>query len=278
MALISMLSLGASPGVTTAAVGMVMNWPCPIILLEADVSKPSSVVPGYLRAQVDTSRSLVNLAVAQARETFTDSALWSQLVPLAQDLHTPEAANTQRWLLAGIPNPVAAQGMRSLWQELPGVLRSVQSTGTDLVLDLGRVAPGDRRAALLESSDVVVVVTGNTLPALSATRSMLPAIHALLAQTGKAEALRLLSIGHSTAGYRPREIATHLTAPVLGELPWDPRAAAVFSHGTPAPSGWKRTPLPGALRAMAVQLHSTAVSAAAQLETATVPDEQQESP
>ncbi|MEX5237989.1 hypothetical protein RCG96_19720, partial [Kocuria sp. CPCC 205236] len=118
---------------------------------------------------------------------------------------------------------------------------------------------------------------GTTLPAVSATRSMLPAIGSLLSETGKAEALRLLSIGHVTTGYRPREISTHLNTPVVGALPWDPPGAAVFSHGVPAPSGWKRAPLPGALPQLALHLHSIAARAAAPLEAATIPDQHQES-
>ena len=65
MAVISLMSFSGAPGVTTSALACLFSWPRPAILLEADTSRPSAVLPGLLEGQVDHSRGLSGLSVAQ---------------------------------------------------------------------------------------------------------------------------------------------------------------------------------------------------------------------
>ncbi|MGK3833493.1 hypothetical protein, partial [Enterococcus faecium] len=71
------------PGVTTAAGALALNWSKPVILVEADTTKTSSIIPGLIRGQVYHSTGLTEAAVADQYGALTPDKLWEQTVELS---------------------------------------------------------------------------------------------------------------------------------------------------------------------------------------------------
>jgi hypothetical protein len=275
VALISLCSITGAPGVTTTAVAMALSWARPVIVLEADTSTPSSVIPGFLRAGVDNSRGVLNLAVQAQAGPLAPAHLWAQLIPLHQDLqHLP--ADHDRYLLPGIAHPQAGSGLRAVWREIARVLGALPAMGVDVIADLGRVHPEDPRWELLEASQTVAVLTRTSLPAIAALAATVPALAQRLEQTGRRELLTLITAEEARPGYSDREIAKHLGVPVTARLPWDPAAAAVFSAGATATSRWRRAPLHAGVRTAAEALEAAATARLARLTPASVQGPAQE--
>ena len=134
MAVIVLGSVAGAPGVTTTAVAAALNWPRPVVLLEADLSRPSSILPGLLRGQVDHSRGLTPLAVDHQRGTLTIDSLWAQTVQIAPD----------RYLVPGFASPAAARGTTAVfWGRLGETVAALESGNLDvLVANAGSGFPG----------------------------------------------------------------------------------------------------------------------------------------
>ena len=65
MAVLALTSAKGAPGVSTAALAMTLLWPRAALLAECDPAGGSSVLAGHLRGEVDHSRGLLPLALAQ---------------------------------------------------------------------------------------------------------------------------------------------------------------------------------------------------------------------
>ena len=133
MSVLTLASFGTSPGVTTAAVAMTLSWPRPVLLVEADASKPSSVLAGWLQGSIPADSGLIGVAQASFHRTISEQDVWDQAVELSGS----EAA-TARWLLPAIAEPRAARGMRSFWADLFAVLRRISEQDVDVIIDAGR--------------------------------------------------------------------------------------------------------------------------------------------
>ena len=55
MAIVCLTSASGSPGVTTTAVGIAFSWPRPALLVEADPTGGSGVLPGSFAARRRTT-------------------------------------------------------------------------------------------------------------------------------------------------------------------------------------------------------------------------------
>jgi cellulose biosynthesis protein BcsQ len=250
MSTIFLCSVAGSPGVTTTAVGLAEVWPRPVIVVEADPSKPSSIIPGYMQGQLDNTRGLLQLAVQAQRHGLTNEALWDQLVPLAVDLEKADPA-AGKYLLSAIPNVVAAQNMTGLWSDLALILSAQADSGVDVIIDGGRYTPGDGRTPLLQMADAALVLARPVLPDLAALVAPLASIREVLARVGHEDYLGLVLLKSVAGNYGAGDIEKNLNIPAIGKIAWDPNNAAVFSQGLPRPRAFKRSEILSGLTALA---------------------------
>jgi len=237
MAVVALTSARGAPGVSTAALAMTLLWPRAALLAECDPAGGSSVLAGYLRGTVDHSRGLLHLAVAH-RHGELDQALWPQLVPLTPAATTSAAAPAgpeARWLLPGLSDAAQAPSTAALWAPLAGLLAALERAGTDVIVDAGRLGAAHAPTPLLRQADLVLLVTGTSLPAVAAARARLGVLRDQLALTaggasGEASPLGLLLVGEGRP-YTAREITGALGVPVVASLAWDPATAEVLSTG-----------------------------------------------
>jgi hypothetical protein len=249
MSTILLLSLSGSPGVTTASVALTMTWPRSTLLIEADTSRYSAVMPGYLRAAVPHTRELGELAVTSSAVGSLDiNQLWSQTLDLAGETE----GTIDRRLLPGFSNPVAATAMDQLWGQLAAAAASLESGGYDVLIDAGRWMPNDRRAALLDNVDMIVVIIRPTLPDVIAAYKPVEQMRARLAATGR-ESRVLIVLAQPPSGSRMTsgEIHKALGVAPIGTIAWDPRTAVVFSEGERLSKRVEATPFGRSLASVA---------------------------
>lgn len=232
MALVTIGSLGHSPGTTTTAVAMTLRWPGPALLVEADTSRTSAVLPGRLRGQVPHRVGLTALASAALHGELSQRLVRANAIPLADD----------RWCIPGFSTLGAARGAASFWRDLAAMLHDVDGGDTDVIVDLGRVDAVDDRALLAAGAHLAIVATGAALPDVAATTApvdarttRLRALAELLAASGRPDALRLVVIERHVESYSAAEIRHVTGIPMLGAVPVDDVAAATYSLGAPAP-------------------------------------------
>lgn len=231
MATILLMSLSGSPGITTTAVALTRCWPRNAILLEADTSKSSPVLSGYLKGRYGSEKSLINLAIAATQTGRVDhNDLWAQLVPLdAEDLES-----ATRWLLPGLMEAKSASSLDRIWGDIVSAASNFESTGIDVIIDAGRWNVNDTRSALLRAADSIIVTAHPSLPDAFAILHRLEEIQQELDRIGRSSDLQLLIIDKQAASYTASEVANSLGLDLAGALPYDASSASVFSDGAPA--------------------------------------------
>lgn len=218
MAVIALTSASGSPGVTTTAVALAVSWPRPVLLVDADPTGGSAVLAGFLRGVCEYETGLVEIALSPL-----------DVADALRDAVRPLAGNSS--FIAGTRSHTQSPALRELWEPLGIGLAELESTGTDVIVDAGRLGLAGSPQPLLDSADLTLLVTRTNLPAVAAARSW-------------AETVREPGIGWRRAGllvidagrpYRSAEVATVLQMPVVAEVPDDPTAAGVYHRGaTPA--------------------------------------------
>ncbi|MDR0837668.1 MAG: hypothetical protein LBM94_05635 [Propionibacteriaceae bacterium] len=79
MAIVTLVSAGGSPGVTTTALGMALLWPRNCLLVDADPCPNQAVLAGYLQGSVDTNgRGLPWVAEAYRRAVPLEDVVFEQ--------------------------------------------------------------------------------------------------------------------------------------------------------------------------------------------------------
>ena len=126
MAIVCLASASGSPGVTTAAVGMAFSWPRPVLLVEADPTGGSGVLPGFLRGTTPYDAGLIELALSPLG---TADALRDVVRPLSPNVS----------LVAGIRSHAQATALRDVWDPLVAALRDLDDSGQDVIVDGGRL-------------------------------------------------------------------------------------------------------------------------------------------
>lgn len=214
MALFTVTSTTGSSGATTAVVGMMLTWPQPLIVIEADPSGGSAILAGYFRGLARPGLSELVLA---HRQHQLAAELELTLFPVA---------DSQARFLPGIRSPLQATTVSGVWESLLVALRAMGDQGFDILVDAGRLGLTGSPEPLLADADVTVVVSGSGLPELAAVRAWLPWLN-----RGAAELqLALAAPGHP---YQASEVQQDLGIPVVGTIPWAPDAARAWSHGDP---------------------------------------------
>jgi hypothetical protein len=223
------------------------------------------VLAGYLRGPVEHSRGLLPLALAQRHQNL-EQALWPQTVPLTGDPHAASAAASagDRWVLPGLSDAAQAPSTAALWGPLGSLLASLERAGTDVVVDAGRLGAAHAPTALLRQADLVLLVTGTSLPAVVAARARLNLLREDLSVTGTAglnghlSSLGLLLVGEGRP-YSAKEIAAACGVPVVASLAWDPASAEVLAAGAAPGRRFASSPLVRSTRA-AISASSTLMS------------------
>ena len=221
MALVTLVSAAGSPGVTTTGLGLALCWPRPVVLVEADPAGSSALAAGYFRGQVDHA-GLVDLAMAHR------SGLLAEALPRIV-MGVPD---TDVSILFGSRSHEQAPGLARLWEPLLRALREVAADGQDVIVDGGRLGLSIWPRQLVAHSDLTLLVTRSTLPALVAARSW---AESLAEDVLPGHDVKLLLVGEGQP-YRAGEVAKTLGLGVAATVGWDPARAAVYSQGADKPA------------------------------------------
>jgi len=232
--LIGLLSAGGSPGVTTTALAMGSVWPAPVVVVDADPSGGDVAAAGG--GMVDASLSNLLELVRLGRHNRLPQVLDSQIQTMP--FGTPVVVGF------GDPGQVGAVS----WSDLAAGLRAVQHR--DVLVDLGRWGIPFAPAALMRACDVLVMVVRTQTRALRRAERVLPLIRQDLDRANPGNAGVDLLVVDDNGSFSAADISRRLRVHVIGELPYDPKAAAVFSDSVPAPRHLDRTPLVRGLQAV----------------------------
>lgn len=234
---------------TTAALAMTLSWPKAgrAVLAELDPAG-GEVLAGYGGGQLPAP-GLGDLIFAARRGGGLGQQLWSHLVQLN--------AGGRALLLPGLADPAAARGVG--WDRLAAALADLDTDGTDVLADCGRMRAGWYPEPALRRAAAVVVVCGSSLRAVRAAKQAVAELRTgVLTDVGAgAEALCLLVTGPG-GPYAEKEIAEAVGVPVVAVLPRDAKAAAVLSDGAPAGRSWSQSALMRAARTAAADLSAFA--------------------
>lgn len=215
MAVFTLASASGAVGVTTLSVGLALTWPRPVVLVEADPSGGSAIMAGYCTGVARPGLS--ELVLAHRHHQLADE-LPSRLFPLG---------DSNASLLPGLRSQQQAASLLGVWDSLLDALRELETrTGTDVVVDAGRLGMVGSPEPFLSESDVTALVTGTGLPELARVRSWLPRLQ----QESMGE-VRLVIAGR-VRPYTAAEVAKTLGVPVIGQVTWAD-AARWWSHGEP---------------------------------------------
>jgi hypothetical protein len=214
--LYALISAGGSPGVTTAAIALALNWPAPAIVAECDPSG-GDILAGLLSGNVPAGHGLMEHAIEALRSGQAAAAsLSAQLTPL-------DHART-RMVLPGLTDPRQAAGLASAW---PAVAASLAAQSADVIADCGRLDAGPGQPlAVISAARTLAIVLRPTLRQVWSARPRVEMIRQLL---GGSSRLTLLLTGPGT--HSAREVADALSVPVAAVLPADPRTASLLSDG-----------------------------------------------
>jgi hypothetical protein len=232
MAVIALCSASGSPGVTTTAVAMALNWSRPVLLVEADPTGGSGILAGFLRGTTEYDAGLIEIALSPLGVA---EALREVVRPLAPNVS----------FVTGVRAHGQAGALRDLWEPLAVALAGLDSNGQDAIVDAGRLGLVGSPQPLLDEADLTLLLTRANLPALAAARSWSEAVKN--AATGWLRA-GVLMIGEGKP-YRASEVTKVLGLPVVADLPDDPDAAEVYHRGASPPRHFETGPYARAIRA-----------------------------
>jgi hypothetical protein len=223
MTVIALCSASGSPGVTTTAVALALNWPRPVLLVEADPTGGSGVLAGFLRGTREYDAGLIELALSPLG-----------VAEALRDVVRPLAPNVS--FVAGVRSHAQAGALGDVWEPLAAALADLDANGQDVIVDAGRLGLSWSPTPLLNEADLTLLLVRTTLPALAAARSW--------AHVGRQPSTGwrhpgLLLIGEGQP-YGAAEVSTVVGLPVVADLPDDPDAAAVYHRGAPPPRNFER--------------------------------------
>ena len=238
MAVIVLASASGSPGVTATAVGLAAVWPRPVLLVDADPTGGSAILAGFFQGNVAAGGGLSEVALGSRRGDLA-AAIAAAAVALP---------GTSAHVLPGVSGHAVARTMTDVWPALLGELRALDVTGQDVLIDAGRLGLSGSPEPLIYGADAALLVTGSSLVALAATRSWAGTWRATFEDIGAGATTPAVLVVGPGRPYGLREIGSVLEVAMLGSLPWDPAAAAVFSAGAHPGRRFTRGPLMRGLR------------------------------
>lgn len=237
MSIIYLTSVSGAPGVSTLATALTVNWPRPSLLLEADISKTTQLIPGYLRAEYEHNCGLTKAALANRRGALNASTLFEQTISLGEG----------RYAIPGFEDVGGAYGSTpAFWANMTTALdrlpHEIDIQDLDIIVDAGRHRPSDPRATLISQADSVLVLSGNTLPDSNALYNSMPPLQQMLENAGHQDYLNLVlnqnpaPKGFGPSVYGAKELHALLGINTIETFPWDPGASAHFAYGAHTPA------------------------------------------
>jgi hypothetical protein len=237
--LISVVSVKGSPGVTTAALALGSVWPRTALVVDVD-PQGGDVLAGVGGGRQAADRGIVDV-LTEARHGDPRAAL---------SRHVTRPAPHAPLLLAGFGAP--GQAARVPWTPLAEVLDGLPET--DVLADCGRYTPTHPVGGLLRRSRFTMVVTGSSLRAVRSAARGLPLLRAELGlAVDDDESIGLLVVGPDRP-YGVGEIEQACHTELLGTLPHDPAAAAVWTDARHPGRSFRRSSLQRAAVALADEL------------------------
>lgn len=238
MAVYALTSAAGSPGVTTTALGLALEWPNQVLLVDADPVGGSAILAGYYRGTVGHPGTLVELWSAH-RAGALEAAV--RELPL----RLSETAS----LIPGPAGAAQAGGLSDLWPALAAQLRVLSQLGVDVLIDLGRLGHTHFATPLARAADELLLVMRSDLPSVAAVSA---------AEVSSDAPVRGLLIGPNRP-YTAHAVASVIKREIGVTLPWAPEEAEVLSHGHPEPK--RGLKLRKALRQAGEELHTTSITA-----------------
>ncbi|WP_460796752.1 hypothetical protein [Nocardioides pacificus] len=249
---------------STTTLGLTLNWHRPVLLVDADPTGSSAVLAGYFHGTQEPTGGLINLALA-LREGALSAALPRETLLLAPD----SPAERAPWFLPGIRDHEQAPSLLALWEPLAEQLRALDRHGQDVIVDAGRLGLAGWPQPLIAASDLTLLVTRSSLPALAGARSWAKTLRDQFAAVGGLSRLGVLLIDEDrrwpaaprgVARVRPytaHHIAKALQIPVTASVDWGLEAAEVYSHGARKPRKFESCELVRSYRTAASVIQST---------------------
>ncbi|MEV7006641.1 hypothetical protein [Streptosporangium sp. NPDC051022] len=231
MAIYTLMSPGGSPGVTTTALAVTYAWGGRALLAECD-PKGGSVLAGLLTGRTEGVRGgLLELALSIAHDP-TSATLWKYVISLDQ--------GAREWLLLpGIRDPRHLIQLDGAWDAIVEMITAATGDTMDVVIDLGRIGGSETPMRLITASDLVVMLLRPTLRQAADAK---PRLDALGRRVGTSVPVALCLTGRGD--YAADQISQALyDLPVIGEIPHDPRSAAVLSDGAAPRRTFRSSPL-----------------------------------
>jgi hypothetical protein len=234
-----------------------------VLLVDADPTGSSAVFAGYFHGTQEPTGGLINLALA-LREGTLGAALPRETLLL--DLEAP--AERSAWFLPGIRAHEQAPSLLPLWEPLAEQLCALDRNGQDVIVDAGRLGLAGWPQPLVAASDLTVLLTRSSLPALAGATSWAKTLRDQFAAVGGLSRLGVLLVDEDrrwpsmptgvarVRPYTPRHIAKALQIPVVASVDWEPEAAEVYSHGARKPRKFESSGLLRGYRASTAAIHS----------------------
>lgn len=234
MAVFTLTSAKGAPGVTSTALGLALVWPRPCLLIEADAAGSSSILAGWMRGDVRHDRGLLNLADAHRRGELAD-AMHRTSLPLSPD--------SKARFIPGLRTTAQSGTMLRLWEPIASVLRGLERTGTDVIVDAGRASTAASPMPLLRESDLVLLTMRSNMPAIAGARALAGSLRDDLLSRGAGEdTLVGLMVGEGQPFGR-KEAAAVIKLPIPVSIDWDPVNAETLSLGSKPPRRWQSSRL-----------------------------------
>lgn len=217
--LIALVSGKGAPGTSTTALALTLAWPEPVLLADCD-PRGGDLLWGYGQGKHSAGTGLLSVQMNSRRASSAAEALWPATVKLDEN----------RWALPGVDESLHAQSVD--WMGLAQMLRAVPA-GVDVIVDCGVVPAHRAPQAIWSAADMVVLVVRSSLKSTRAALNAGALVRKDLMTSGLG-ADRLVSVVVGAGmPYSLAEVTAAVSevAPVIGELPWEARAAATLSDG-----------------------------------------------
>jgi hypothetical protein len=228
MSILVLTSTSGSPGVTTLAVGLALNWPRSVLLADCDPGAHQAVLAGFLGGHGAAGKGLLRVAEAHRDRRPLQEVIIDQTVALTDG---PEPS---RLLLPGFSKPGGAALFGGVWPDLVDAFERLDDAGFDIIVDAGRMGAQGLPMPLVESAATIALVVGSDLRAVTSARVHRSTLLDQAKSTTADEPPGLVVVGPDRP-YSAGEIGRALDARVIATIAHDPVAAAHLSDGRPRP-------------------------------------------
>ncbi len=263
MSIVLLTHAGGSPGVTTTSLAMALRWPSEVLLADCDPHANQTILAGYLEAQPTSGVGLASFAAAARAHLLRPDQLREDALAL------PGAASNAMFY-PGFSHPSSASIFAPLWPDMAEQFRSLAASGTDVLVDIGRLTSDPPAGSLVGVADEILFVVRSGLPSLAVTRIWRQHLQECVQNTKPGLRISLVVVGPGRP-YTAREISQQFDIPLRGEIAWEPKDAEALHEGKPLRAGFERRPLARSAEQLAHQLRDQSTLASIGFKRAFVP-------